>query len=153
MTLSKSTNPCSVTNMWSTRILRKAAWTPNIAGLMLLSLALLMQLNAFSQQSEFSPYSRFGFGLINQMNTPVATGLAGMETAMANAYQFNPGNPASATFLTQTTLQGSGMMSNLSMRQGEDNEASATFGSAGPMGIVVKRKKRKECSDPGRIEL
>ena len=143
MTLSKSINPCSVTNTFSTRILRKAAWSPNIAGLILLSLALMMQLNAFSQQSEFSPYSRFGFGLINQMNTPVATGLAGMETAMANAYQFNPGNPASATFLTQTTLQGSGMMSNLSMRQGEDNEASASFGSAGPMGIVVKRKNGK----------
>jgi hypothetical protein len=143
MTLSKSINPCSVTNTCSTRTMRKAAWTPNIAGLMLLSLALVMQLNAFSQQSEFSPYSRFGFGLINQMNTPVATGLAGMETAMANAYQFNPGNPASATFLTQTTLQGSGMMSNLSMRQGDDNEAGATFGSAGPMGIVVKRKNGK----------
>ena len=143
MTLSKSINPYSVTNTCSTHIPSKAAWTPNIAGLMLVGLAAMLPLSAFSQQSEFSPYSRFGFGLINQMNTPVATGLAGMETAMANAYQFNPGNPASATFLTQTTLQGSGIMSNLSMRQGEDNDATASFGAAGPMGIVVKRKNGK----------
>ena len=90
--------------------------------------------DAAAQQSEFSPYSRFGFGLVNQVNTPVATGLAGMQTGLANSYQFSPGNPASATFLTQTTLQGSGVFSNLTMRQGEGNEASVTYGAAGPMG-------------------
>jgi hypothetical protein len=99
--------------------------------------------DAAAQQSEFSPYSRFGFGLVNQVNTPVATGLAGMQTGLANSYQFSPGNPASATFLTQTTLQGSGVISNLTMRQGEGNEANATYGAAGPMGIVVKRKNGK----------
>ena len=104
---------------------------------------LMLQANASAQQSEFSPYSRFGFGLINQVNTPVATGLAGMETGLANSYQFNPGNPASATFLTQTTLQGSGIISNLTMRQGNGDEAVATYGTAGPMGIVVKRKNGK----------
>ena len=103
----------------------------------------MLQTSATAQQSEFSPYSRFGFGLINQVNTPVATGLAGMETGLANSYQFSPSNPASATFLTQTTLQGSGMISNLTMRQVDGDEAGATYGTAGPMGIVVKQKNGK----------
>jgi hypothetical protein len=112
-------------------------------GLIAFGWVLMLQTSATAQQSEFSPYSRFGFGLINQVNTPVATGLAGMETGLANSYQFSPSNPASATFLTQTTLQGSGMVSNLTMRQLDGDEAGATYGTAGPMGIVVKQKNGK----------
>jgi hypothetical protein len=112
-------------------------------GLIAFGWVLMLQTSATAQQSEFSPYSRFGFGLINQVNTPVATGLAGMETGLANSYQFSPSNPASATFLTQTTLQGSGMVSNLTMRQVDGDEAGATYGTAGPMGIVVKQKNGK----------
>jgi hypothetical protein len=112
-------------------------------GLIAFGWVLMLQTSATAQQSEFSPYSRFGFGLINQVNTPVATGLAGMETGLANSYQFSPSNPASATFLTQTTLQGSGMVSNLTMRQLDGDEAGATYGTAGPIGIVVKQKNGK----------
>ncbi len=112
-------------------------------GLALLAISLIFHSNAEAQQSEFSPFSRYGFGLINQTNTPVATGMAGMETSMANSYQFNPGNPASATFLTQTTLQGSGVGTRLTMSPATGGDATATFGSTGPLGLVVKRKNGK----------
>jgi hypothetical protein len=108
----------------------------------LFAFALGIMNNVIAQQSEFSPHSRFGFGLINQSNTPVATGLAGMQATMVHSYQFNPNNPASATFLTQTTLQGSGMGSNLKMSQ-TGGDATATYASTGPLGIVVKRKGGK----------
>ena len=143
MTLSKSNNPDHVLPINNNRPSRRAIFSSLRAGLILAGWTLVLQTHVAAQQSEFSPYSRFGFGLINQANTPVATGLAGMETGLANSYQFNPGNPASATFLTQTTLQGSGIISNLTMRQGDGDEAGATYGTSGPMGIVVKQKNGK----------
>ena len=96
-----------------------------------------------AQQSEFSPYSRFGFGLIEQINTPVYAGLGGMETTMISSYQFQPNNPASATYQSQTTFQGSGTGNRMSMKQGDADAATATFGSPGPMGIVVKKQSGK----------
>lgn len=141
--MSKSNNPNRVTPIHNSRSLIRLICSTFFKGLIAFGWVLMLQTSATAQQSEFSPYSRFGFGLINQVNTPVATGLAGMETGLANSYQFSPSNPASATFLTQTTLQGSGMVSNLTMRQVDGDEAGATYGTAGPMGIVVKQKNGK----------
>ena len=92
-----------------------------------------------AQQSEISPYSRHGFGLLGQLHTPAFAGIGGMETTLLNSYQFQPNNPASATYLNQTTFQGSAIGNLLKMKQG-DAAASATFGSPGPFGMVIKRK-------------
>jgi len=93
-----------------------------------------------AQQSELSPYSRYGFGLVNQLHSPVFAGLGGMETTLFNGYQFQPNNPASATFLSQTTFQASGIGNRLSLEQGDAPRAMTSFGSPGPIGMVVKRQ-------------
>ena len=98
--------------------------------------------NAVAQQSEFSPYSRYGFGLVDQLQAPAYAGIGGMETTMLNGYQFQPNNPASATYLNQTTFQASGIGNQLQLKQG-DASATAAFGSPGPLGIVVKRNSGK----------
>lgn len=95
-----------------------------------------------AQQSELSPYSRYGFGLIGQLQAPSYAGLGGMETTMLNGYQFHPNNPASATYLNQTTFQASGIGNQIQLKQG-DASATAAFGSPGPLGIVVKRNSGK----------
>ena len=103
---------------------------------------LLTSTGALAQQSELSPYSRYGFGLIGQLQAPAYAGLGGMETTLLNSYQFQPNNPASATYLSQTTFQASGIGNQMNLVQG-DATARAAFGSPGPMGIVIKRNSGK----------
>lgn len=98
---------------------------------------------AHCQQAEFSPYSRYGFGLIGQLNAPAYGGLGGMETTLISSYQFHPSNPASATYQSQTTFQGSGIANRLAMKQAGAETASAAFGSPGPFGLVIKRQSGK----------
>ena len=107
-----------------------------------LGMALLFSVPSTAQQSELSPYSRYGFGLIGQLQAPAYAGLGGMETTLLNGYQFQPNNPASATYLNQTTFQASGIGNQVQLKQG-DASASAAFGSPGPFGIVVKRTNGK----------
>jgi len=107
-----------------------------------LGVALLFSTSGTAQQSELSPYSRYGFGLIGQLQAPAYAGLGGMETTLLNGYQFQPNNPASATSLNQTTFQASGIGNQMQLKQG-DASASAAFGSPGPFGIVVKRNNGK----------
>ncbi len=96
----------------------------------------------WAQQSELSPYSRYGFGLIGQLQAPAYAGIGGMETTLLSGAQFQPNNPASATYLNQTTFQASGIGNQMQLKQG-DTSASAAFGSPGPFGIVVKRTSGK----------
>ena len=72
-------------------------------------MALLCSISGAAQQSELSPYSRYGFGLIGQLQAPAYAGMGGMETTMLTGFQFQPNNPASATYLSQTTFQASGI--------------------------------------------
>ena len=94
----------------------------------------------WSQNAEYSPYSRFGFGLVGTLQTPVSAGLGGMESVMFSNYQFNPNNPATASALGQTTLQASGTSTSLSMREGAASNATAQYGSAGPIGLAIKKQ-------------
>ena len=110
--------------------------------LVALGVAMLFSIPGTAQQSELSPYSRYGFGLIGQLQPPAYAGLGGMETTLLNGYQFQPNNPASATYLNQTTFQASGIGNQMQLKQG-DATASAAFGSPGPFGIVVKRNNGK----------
>ncbi|MDA1335577.1 MAG: hypothetical protein O2818_01690 [Bacteroidetes bacterium] len=117
-------------------------WSPKVLTLSLIAFLFFMP-NAWGQQSELSPYSRYGFGLIGQLHTPVYAGLGGMETTLVNGYQFNPNNPASATFLNQTTFQSSAIGSRMRLEQGDAPNATAAFGSPGPFGLVVKKQSGK----------
>jgi hypothetical protein len=110
--------------------------------LAILGVAMLCSISGAAQQSELSPYSRYGFGLIGQLQAPAYAGMGGMETTMLTGFQFQPNNPASATYLSQTTFQASGIGNQLQLKQGEAS-ASAAFGSPGPFGIVVKRNGGK----------
>lgn len=104
---------------------------------------LLMCVPMIGQNAEFSPYSRFGFGLIGSLQSPVHAGMGGMESALTTSFQFNPNNPASASALSQTTFQGSAVTTHLQMRQGDEAQATALFGSSGPLGLAIKKQGGK----------
>ena len=125
-----------------TKTRKSLPFTQRGLGAVLALLSLIVGTSLHAQQSELSPYSRYGFGLIGQLNAPAYAGLGGMETTLLNSYQFQPNNPASATYLSQTTFQASGIGNRMALKQGEAS-ANAAFGSPGPMGIVVKRNGGK----------
>lgn len=104
---------------------------------------LLMCVPVIGQNAEFSPYSRFGFGLIGSLQSPVHAGMGGMESVLTTSFQFNPNNPASASALSQTTFQGSAVTTHLQMRQGDEAKATALFGSSGPLGLAIKKQGGK----------
>ena len=52
-----------------------------------LGVALLFSISGAAQQSELSPYSRYGFGLIGQLQAPAYAGMGGMETTMLTGFQ------------------------------------------------------------------
>lgn len=58
----------------------------------------------FSQQSENSPYSRFGLGEIADNNLNHTRQMGGLSTATIDLYQFNSLNPASYSFLNVFAL-------------------------------------------------
>jgi hypothetical protein len=107
----------------------------NVLGVLLLS-----AISLTAQNAEYSPYSRFGFGLIGSLQTPVHAGMGGMESVLYSSYQFNTNNPASASALSQTTFQASSILSQLKMSDGIAEDATARFGSAGPLSIAIKKQ-------------
>ena len=109
---------------------------------MLALAAILTTATSYGQYSEFSPYSRFGFGLVETLQTPVYASAGGLQSALSSSFQFNPANPASASALGQTTFQGSSVTTFLSLDDGENN-ANAVYGSPGPLGIAIKEQGGK----------
>ncbi len=105
-----------------------------------LGLLLLVAFPALAQNAEYSPYSRFGFGLIGSLQSPVHAGMGGMESVLHSSYQFNPNNPASAAALGQTTLQASSVATQLQMSESGGDKATARFGSSGPLGLAIKKQ-------------
>lgn len=101
---------------------------------------LLICVPMIGQNAEFSPYSRYGFGLVGSLQSPVHAGMGGMESVLTTSFQFNPNNPASASALSQTTFQGSAVTTHLQMRQGDAPKATALFGSSGPLGLAIKQQ-------------
>ena len=108
-----------------------------------LGLLILTVSQVFGQNAEYSPYSRFGFGLVGSLQSPVHAGMGGMESVLYSSFQFNPNNPASASALGQTTFQGSAVTTQLQMNQGDGTNATARFGSSGPLGLAVKKQGGK----------
>ena len=77
-----------------TKTRKSLPFTKRGLGAVLALLSLIVGTSLHAQQSELSPYSRYGFGLIGQLNAPAYAGLGGMETTLLNSYQFQHNNPA-----------------------------------------------------------
>jgi hypothetical protein len=57
-----------------------------------------------NSSSTSSPYSRFGFGTLNNSNFGRGDGMGGIGIGMRNSFQINPSNPASYTAIDSLTF-------------------------------------------------
>ncbi|MAO46331.1 MAG: hypothetical protein CL823_04195 [Crocinitomicaceae bacterium] len=91
-----------------------------------------------SQDTEPSPWSRFGLGLnVPTLSTPQLL-MGGVSAPMMEGGVINPEQPASAAGCTSTIFQSSVHGSRNTMNEGDSSTTSLT-GSIGAMNIVVKR--------------
>lgn len=69
-------------------------------------LVLIVPLCMYGQNSSStsSPYSRFGFGTLNNSNFGRGDGMGGIGIGMRNSFQINPANPASYTSIDTLTF-------------------------------------------------
>ena len=78
--------------------------------------------------------------------------MGGMETTMLTGFQFQPNNPASATYLSQTTFQASGIANHVRLKQGEAS-ASAAFGSPGALRNCGQTQQRQKRTHPQPVTV
>ena len=103
-----------------------------------LLITVIMGFQSQAQDTEPSPWSRFGLGL----NTPVYSSpqsmMGGVSSPLINSGVINPDQPASAAGATTTLFQTSVNSSRNNMTDG-DSTATITSGAIGAMGLVIKK--------------
>jgi len=84
---------------------------------------LLFSTPSFSQNNTFSPYSRFGLGLVRPLGTPVHMGMGGTVATAIHPFAVNSANPASYAWLQKPTFDigGEGQFINLKDNSGTQN--------------------------------
>jgi hypothetical protein len=116
----------------------------NTRSLILLSFLLTAALTGISQNSTFSPYSRYGFGQLAQPTFAHNTGMAGTCIALrpdsSMPIFMNPGNPASYPLIRLTTLEVGGTFV-YSQFKGNNNSSLTKWGTNfayGALGFPIK---------------
>ena len=105
-------------------------------------LACVLGINAHSQESDPSPWSRFGFGVNMQSYSSPQQLMGGVISPLMERDVINPNQPASAAGCNSTLLQSSIYNSTNSMVEG-DSSTTAITGNIGAISMVIKQNKNK----------
>ena len=105
-------------------------------------LACVLGINAHSQESDPSPWSRFGFGVNMQSYSSPQQLMGGVISPMMEKGVINPSQPASAAGCTSTILQSSIYNSTNSMVEADSNTTAIT-GNIGALSMVIKQNNNK----------
>jgi len=91
-----------------------------------------------AQETEPSPWSRFGMGLtIPTLSSPQLM-MGGVSSPVIDGYVINPDQPASAASCVSTLFQSSIHFNRSNMTEGDSTE-SINYGSPGGINLVVKK--------------
>jgi len=94
--------------------------------------------NVAAQETEPSPWSRFGMGLtIPTLSSPQLM-MGGVSSPIIDGYVINPDQPASAANCVSTLFQSSIHLNRSNMSEGDSTE-SVNYGSPGGINMVVKK--------------
>lgn len=91
-----------------------------------------------AQETEPSPWSRFGMGLTTPTLSSPQLMMGGVSSPILDGYSINPDQPASAAGCVTTLLQSSVHITRANMTEG-DSTASITSGTPGAISLVVKK--------------
>ena len=120
----------------------KYCCTSAIKSLALIVLALVLSGDIYAQASSLSPYSRFGIGTILSQGTATHHGLGGSNTGLVDHFSINLENPASYSYLYNTTFNvgARGTMLKLS----DENESeNLNFASVNQFSFAFKKQGGK----------
>ena len=103
-------------------------------------LALLTGGWAWGQETDFSPFARFGLGTAQSNLTPALASMAGITSVSTSGLIVNADQPAAAAALLNPTFQGSVHVQRMVLSEGTQS-ANAITGGPGNFGLVVKQPR------------
>ena len=111
-------------------------------------LALLTGGLTWGQETDFSPFARFGLGTAQGNLTPALASMAGITSVSTSGLIVNADQPAAAAALLNPTFQGSVHVQRMQLQQGGVPNANAITGGPGNFGLVVKqpRSLKRPCN-------
>lgn len=108
-------------------------------GIVLLIFATVFTGELYSQASSLSPYSRFGIGTILAQGTAVHHGLGGSNTGLVDHFTVNLENPASYSFLYNTSFNVGARGSLLTVSDANESQ-NLNFASINQFAFAFKRQ-------------
>ncbi|MDA0902960.1 MAG: hypothetical protein O3B70_01375 [Bacteroidetes bacterium] len=137
----------------STTFHMKAALVHPLGRLVMVAAMLMaLTLESKGQETDFSPYARFGLGTDQGILNPALAGMAGITTVTGNSSAINADQPASAAGLTHPTFQASIHSETIGLIEG-DQKARAFTGGPGQLGLVVKQPRSRSALSFGMTPL
>ena len=121
-------------------------------------LALLVAFSFFlgwtglAQQTDFSPFARFGLGTTHGALAPTLASMGGITSVSASPWVVNADQPAAAAGLTHPTFQGSIHVQGMQLTEG-DRSSRALTGGPGNFGLVVKQPRSRSALQLGLTPL
>lgn len=94
-----------------------------------------------AQETDFSPYARFGLGTAQGNLTPTLAAMGGITSVSASNLVVNADQPAAAAALLNPTFQGSVHGQRMQLDEGGKLPAHALTGGPGNFGLVVKQPR------------
>lgn len=94
-----------------------------------------------AQETDFSPYARFGLGTAQGNLTPTLAAMGGITSVSASNLVVNADQPAAAAALLNPTFQGSVHVQRMQLDEGGKLPAHALTGGPGNFGLVVKQPR------------
>lgn len=101
-----------------------------------------------SQETDFSPFARFGLGTFQGNLTPNLAAMGGITSVSASNLAVNADQPAAAAGLTHPTFQSSIHVQGMQLREG-DQTSRAWTGGPGNFGLVIKQPRSRNALQLG----
>ena len=128
---------CSTTSMPD----HKRAFSSLLKGSVLAFVFLLGHgLHGWAQETDFSPFARFGLGTSQGNLAPSLASMGGITSISASNLAVNADQPAAAAGLANPTFQGSIHLQGMQLSEG-DSTANALTGGPGNFGLVIKQPR------------
>lgn len=96
---------------------------------------------AMGQETDFSPFARFGLGTSQGTLTPAIASMGGVTSVSTGHMSVNADQPASSASIVHPTFQGSVNLQGIRLTEGDRSTQTMT-GGPGSFGLVIKRARR-----------
>ena len=108
--------------------------------------------DGMAQETDFSPFARFGLGTSQGTLTPAIASIGGVTSVSTGHMSVNADQPAASAGLVHPTFQGSVHLQGIRLTEGDRSTQTVT-GGPGSFGLVIKRARRPRAFHLGLTPL